>query len=434
VPCYPIISCLEGKMKKFMTIMLILQAIIALLLFFSEDYTKPITIGLFYLVDAVILGYLISRRWSYAEAFLTATFLCSLIFIVLFSYYMTTLILILGIEIMLLFLVSALLMHISAASLPKDNQRKRHDMQKPELFPLQTYNLDELEKELDINIAESEKYSRQDQNRKNIPSAMAYELEREAYELKRADNYIQKKRTEFSKDELAQEAMALENAQRQLNRSNMFLKNAELGRQAASLEKAEKTLGQLDALSLQQHITKEAKLLEDTEKSLSKSELLSQDQEIRRQAMALEDAELQIQKLNALAKTESIRKQAKKLEKTDRQIREVRSILHQKNVEKQAKNLQEAEEQLKELEFLGKQERIISQAKQLAKAQKDIDSLKGSKVKTEESMFAATETGNKYHKPDCVLLDKTPKNRLVLFTTVKDAQKKGYRPCKTCKP
>ena len=46
-----------------------------------------------------------------------------------------------------------------------------------------------------------------------------------------------------------------------------------------------------------------------------------------------------------------------------------------------------------------------------------------------ETIVYITKTGEKYHRGDCRYLKKSK-----IEITLKDAKKKGYEPCKVCKP
>jgi len=67
---------------------------------------------------------------------------------------------------------------------------------------------------------------------------------------------------------------------------------------------------------------------------------------------------------------------------------------------------------------------MVKQASKPTKV-KEIVRVKTIKAK-EESFYFATEDGNKFHEPGCLAIKKVPKNRLVLYTSRKDAMKKVY--------
>lgn len=51
-----------------------------------------------------------------------------------------------------------------------------------------------------------------------------------------------------------------------------------------------------------------------------------------------------------------------------------------------------------------------------------------------EIVFVGSVKSNKYHYPNCVWAKKISPNNLITFSSLKDAQAKGYIPCKVCKP
>jgi endonuclease YncB( thermonuclease family) len=48
--------------------------------------------------------------------------------------------------------------------------------------------------------------------------------------------------------------------------------------------------------------------------------------------------------------------------------------------------------------------------------------------------YYASKNSNKYHKPTCQWAKKISESNLVVFKTKEDADKAGYKPCKSCKP
>jgi predicted membrane protein len=47
-------------------------------------------------------------------------------------------------------------------------------------------------------------------------------------------------------------------------------------------------------------------------------------------------------------------------------------------------------------------------------------------------LFASAKNSNKYHKPNCGLMNKVPKNKIDLYTSKKEANSKGLTACKKC--
>ncbi|OGL40152.1 MAG: hypothetical protein A2042_02900 [Candidatus Schekmanbacteria bacterium GWA2_38_11] len=52
----------------------------------------------------------------------------------------------------------------------------------------------------------------------------------------------------------------------------------------------------------------------------------------------------------------------------------------------------------------------------------------------EQTKFVGSKNSNKYHFPDCKWAQKINPKNLVTFTSVEEAKKAGYIPCKVCKP
>jgi methylphosphotriester-DNA--protein-cysteine methyltransferase len=48
--------------------------------------------------------------------------------------------------------------------------------------------------------------------------------------------------------------------------------------------------------------------------------------------------------------------------------------------------------------------------------------------------YVGSKNSNVYHLPSCRYVTKITKEHLITFETKDEAQKKGYRPCKVCKP
>ncbi len=48
--------------------------------------------------------------------------------------------------------------------------------------------------------------------------------------------------------------------------------------------------------------------------------------------------------------------------------------------------------------------------------------------------YVGSKNSNVYHYPTCKSAQKIKPENLVTFNSAKDAQEKGYRPCKVCKP
>ena len=472
-------------------IILIIKALLTILLFFSQGYITYATIALFCIIDLIILALLLKNRWSSSELFTFATLFTSGLFILYYLFIESILSTVLGIGLMLLFLLSALLMYT-----PEPRVRKRL----PELArPVQpemseSYDIDKFEKEIDRELSEMQKtksdmaeagiksrfdvkqpeqkplqnsfpikrdHIEESKNREDAKfraKALAYELEHEALELKRAEEFVRRKEQESRATELVKEAMELQKAEESIKRKQLASDQAELVRQASILEKAEKSLKQKQIVSKQSELIRQAAALKNAEKSLKQKQIASNRSELIREAAALMKAERSLKQKKVASKPLSIIKEAVELKKADKYLRNKTKDLKKNELKNQAKSLENAEKQIKQLEFLNTQEHIVRQAKDIAKAQKEIDTMNKKNTKAiiatkkagkkppasksnikivrtkDESFYFATENGNKYHKPGCLAIKKVPKNKLILYTNKKDAMKKGLQPCSVCIP
>jgi hypothetical protein len=51
-----------------------------------------------------------------------------------------------------------------------------------------------------------------------------------------------------------------------------------------------------------------------------------------------------------------------------------------------------------------------------------------------EGKYLGSSQSNVYHYPSCGYVKRIKPENLIHFQSVKEAQEKGYRPCKVCKP
>ena len=51
-----------------------------------------------------------------------------------------------------------------------------------------------------------------------------------------------------------------------------------------------------------------------------------------------------------------------------------------------------------------------------------------------KAIYVGSKNSNKYHNPNCVWAKKILARNVVTFSSKEDAVKKGYVPCKVCKP
>jgi hypothetical protein len=318
-------------------LLMIFQAILTLILLFSESYVKYIAITLFCLIDIIMLFMLLRRSWGASEVFSLATFFYSLLFLMFYLFVQSAMSKILGIGLMLLFLLSALLVYEPQAKAPK----KLPELAKPRAIDnAEKYDMDKFEKELDQELMMQRKPAKQETRHEAKPiiksddskfraRALAYELEREAAELKRAEAYVRKKETSHAETELEREADELEKADYMLRQQQTSIDTAELEREAVELNNAEHYLELKD--------------------------IQSKESELAREASELKKASSFIK-----SRTKDVKK---------------------KELTREAKRLEGAEKQIKQVNFLNKQEQVINEARRLAQAQKKIDELKKSPKK-----------------------------------------------------
>ncbi|GIU70169.1 MAG: hypothetical protein KatS3mg002_1405 [Candidatus Woesearchaeota archaeon] len=109
--------------------------------------------------------------------------------------------------------------------------------------------LDKIKKEASDDTKEEAKYR---------AKALAYELEREANELKRAERFLKKKQIENIESEIIKEAKALEDASKKAKLVERALKEEELNREAKELLEAERQIKEIDFLNKQQELNRKA--------------------------------------------------------------------------------------------------------------------------------------------------------------------------------
>ena len=51
-----------------------------------------------------------------------------------------------------------------------------------------------------------------------------------------------------------------------------------------------------------------------------------------------------------------------------------------------------------------------------------------------KAMFVASAKSKVYHRPTCRYAQRVSPSNLITFSSREEAEKEGYRPCKTCKP
>jgi len=274
-------------------VLLIIQALISILILFSESTLKYATIAVYIVFDLIVLGSLLKRKWKSFELFTFATLFASGMYLVLLNGSMMTVI---AIGVMLLFLISALLSF--------DYKKIPESLPMP-AKPLETYEIGEKQVVKDKSLEKN---------------AMMYELEREASELKRAEKYLQKKDIVSKENELIKEAEALEKASKKLSQIGQKQKLMDVEEQAKALVGADQRIKEVKTKQAQNELKKQAKRLKDADKKIREVQFLNKKQNIVKQAKRLKDAEKKIREVQLLNKRQDVIKQASELAKAQIKI------------------------------------------------------------------------------------------------------------------
>lgn len=258
--------------KNNLYILLIIQALISILLLFIESTMMYIALGLFLLIDIVTFTSLLMKRWTAKELYIFITLFVSVIYLLFLFYIKGELLMIIAIGQMLLFLISSILSYdkTSPRALPQPIKPIDYSssVSKP-IHHLETYELDEMERELDA-IEKEQKASRKE-DAEYRAKALAYELEREAAELKRAEKFIRRKNTEAAEKELVREAKVIEDAAKKAGIVENVLKEVELKRQAKELQEAEGKIREVELLNKQQELNRQAIELAKVQAEMNKA-------------------------------------------------------------------------------------------------------------------------------------------------------------------
>jgi hypothetical protein len=367
---------------KNVYILMIIQALLTLLLFFSEGYVKYTTMGLFLLIDLILFASLLTKKWSVEELLIFAAICCSGVFMLFYVFMKSVLTTAFGVALMLLFLVIAMIDYISKP-LGQAYSNKFDRLQMPEA-PIYYYDTEHGEgrvrkgPEPVMHVKSGTKPS--EVKSKLTARAVAYELEREATQLKNAEKLMKDLQVYNAEKELLKETKTLKDAQKQIDIANAVAKRAQV---AKELKKEASEI-----MKVQKHI-------------------------------------------NDIKKIKALEKEAKTLKSAEKQVKEIQFLNQQEKIVKQAKAIAKAQ---KEIDHMNKDTKK-SMAKQASKPAKvkEVTRVKTVRAK-EESFYFATEDGNKFHEPGCLAIKKVPKNKLILYTNKKDAMKKGLQPCSICIP
>jgi len=372
----------------------IIQALVTLLLFFSDGPFRYITIALFLVIDIVLFINILMRKWSYEELLTFAALFCSVIFLVFYLVNATTITIVFGISLMLLFLVLAMIEYASpVVAASTDGRLPRPKMPDSE-DPLYYYDIESAQEKIPVKASTERVYVQKK------PEAVHHEINRR----------------DLHKDVSAPR----HTSSQQVSRSNTVAKALayELEREASQIKEAERAMNELEVYNAEDELLKESE--------------------------AMERAQGQIDSINRRLNSKEISKETKEILNVQKQINNLNNLKRQsqeKELKKQAKMLETAEKQVKQLQFLDAQEKIVKKAREAARkeAKKEIgNSKKPSSLKTikskVESFYFATKNGNKFHDPGCLRINKVPKNKLVPYTSRKAAMKKGLQPCNVCIP
>ena len=102
------------------------------------------------------------------------------------------------------------------------------------------------------------------------------------------------------------------------------------------------------------------------------------------------------------------------------------SLFGPKNCKRCSGELAEVEKQLIDLKA---ENQRLRQSLALAQQQKPQKSIAETASKV---IYIASWNRTHFHRPNCVWMEKLPKDKIREFSSHEEAVKAGYRPCKTC--
>jgi len=529
----------RGIFMRNAYVLMIIEALLIMLLFFSQGYVRYATIAFFILFDIVLFIGLLATKWSYVEVLSIAAIICSGIFLLFFMFSRSSTTDIFGVSVALLFLVTSMLAFMSRLddamiraesdriSMPSEPAADYYDVEydpvlsrgyaaqsmqstdasifaskysasvsdetstskivesqikqaaAPQVRITETKITESIFKEpISKRTPEPVMHIRHDPSKARIDrlaaKAVMHELEREARELKDAQSLMKDievydaektdRKVRDVEDELLKESSSLEDAQKQIDAirdASRKIEKAktlkkELKKEASELLKVQKQIEQIHKLKQASDVKRQAKSLLDAQKEIKRLKA-------EKDSQAVKKAGKQIEILKKMGQAQELERETRELKGIQRKIDTIKTVKKTNELLKQAKSLKNAEKQVQEVKFLDRQERIVNNAKAIAKAQKKIDEmnkktrksldkqvakiplkvprpvpLQEVKVRTvkasDESFYFSAEGGNKFHEPGCLSIKKVPKNKLTLYTSKKDALKKGLQPCNICIP
>ncbi len=150
-----------------------------------------------------------------------------------------------------------------------------------------------------------------------------------------------------------------------------------------------------------------------------------------------DDDKKAIQKLRERFQEYELEKRWKEIQVQDELItKELQNVKQELNNLKKEdiKLIDYAKEELKEKTKVQKHKKkyVKKKAAKTLKKRKE-KSRKKQPWKTED-FFAASTTGNKFHRLSCVLAKKLPSNKQIIFNQLNEALGAGYKPCNVCFP
>ena len=203
--------------------------------------------------------------------------------------------------------------------------------------------------------------------------ALAYELEREALSIKKAEKYLNKANAEHKTDEVMTEGAILENMEKQLRYVTRLNKQQSVVNEAKKLVDVNRTLKKIDIANKQQAFLNEAKRLEDATRALKKIDTVNNQRTVLRQAKTLEDMDRQIRELKLSLSNPKSNSRSVLIKNKDN----TKDISNKKKrLVRDAKELINADKIIKQIQFLNKQQKIIAEAKKIAEVQKKLDKKK----------------------------------------------------------
>lgn len=283
-------------MKNNIYILIFIQALLSLLLLFTDKTIMYTALLVFLIIDLVVFISLLRVKWSSIEMYVFTTLFVSILYLFFLFFVKGQLLIVIGIGVMLLFIISGVLSYEKKVIryLPMPSKPSKVDV----------YDIEDVEH--DIDDLEKKEALKKKEQAKIRGMEIAKELEREVSEIKKAETYIRKKDTSLVENELVKEALDLEKASKQAALIERAMRESELTRQARTLESAQKDINKVELsrqakelVSAQNRInkleiSKQAKELESAEKKIREVQLLNKQKELTKQVTDLAKAQIKI--------------------------------------------------------------------------------------------------------------------------------------------